>query len=85
MQAIAIVALCIGSAVAYGILHDQVTARVCVEYFTIGHPRYSPPCRPQCSGSGGASSPLGGSVCCWASRWPSPHVPAAARSGARGL
>ncbi|HEV3256487.1 MAG TPA: hypothetical protein VG013_06395, partial [Gemmataceae bacterium] len=22
----------------YGILHDQVTARVCVEYFTIGHP-----------------------------------------------
>ena len=38
MQAIAIVALCIGSAVAYGILHDQVTARVCVEYFTIGHP-----------------------------------------------
>src|SRR5438067_621538 len=23
---------------AYGILHDQVTARVCVEYFTVGHP-----------------------------------------------
>ena len=23
----------------YGILHDQVTARVCLEYFTIGHPR----------------------------------------------
>ena len=22
----------------YGILHDQVTARICVEYFTIGHP-----------------------------------------------
>ena len=22
----------------YGILHDQVTTRVCVEYFTIGHP-----------------------------------------------
>jgi len=33
-----ILALCIGSAVLYGILHDQVTARVCVEYFTIGHP-----------------------------------------------
>ena len=24
--------------VAYGILHDQVTAHLCVEYFTIGHP-----------------------------------------------
>jgi hypothetical protein len=22
----------------YGIVHDQVTARVCIEYFTIGHP-----------------------------------------------
>ena len=30
--------LCILAAVFYGILHDQVTARVCVEYFTIGHP-----------------------------------------------
>jgi hypothetical protein len=38
MQAIAIIILCIGMAIAYGILHDQVTARVCVEYFTIGHP-----------------------------------------------
>jgi hypothetical protein len=38
MQSIAIIALCIGMAVIYGILHDQVTARVCVEYFTIGHP-----------------------------------------------
>jgi hypothetical protein len=26
------------SAVVYGILHDQITARLCVEYFTIGHP-----------------------------------------------
>ena len=38
MQAIAIIALCIASAAVYGIVHDQVTARVCVEYFTIGHP-----------------------------------------------
>jgi len=38
MQSLAIVALCILSAVIYGILHDQVTARICVEYFTIGHP-----------------------------------------------
>ena len=26
------------ASIVYGILHDQVTARVCVEYFTIGHP-----------------------------------------------
>ena len=38
MQALAIIFLCIVSAILYGILHDQVTARVCVEYFTIGHP-----------------------------------------------
>lgn len=38
MESIKIVLLCIVSAVIYGILHDQVTARVCVEYFTIGHP-----------------------------------------------
>lgn len=34
----AIVLLSILAAVGYGILHDQVTARVCVEYFTVGHP-----------------------------------------------
>ena len=38
MESLKIIALCIFSAVLYGILHDQVTARVCVEYFTIGHP-----------------------------------------------
>ncbi len=38
MQILKIVLLCILSAVVYGILHDQVTARVCVEYFTVGHP-----------------------------------------------
>ncbi len=38
MQFLAIVALCIFMAIAYGIIHDQVTARVCVEYFTVGHP-----------------------------------------------
>lgn len=38
MQSLAIVILSIGSAVFYGILHDQITARICVEYFTIGHP-----------------------------------------------
>lgn len=27
------------AAIAYGILHDLITAHICVEYFTIGHPR----------------------------------------------
>ena len=38
MPFVAIVLLSIVMAVVYGILHDQVTARICVEYFTIGHP-----------------------------------------------
>ncbi len=38
MRFVAIVAVCIAFSVAYGIIHDQITARVCVEYFTIGHP-----------------------------------------------
>ncbi len=38
MKAAAIVALCVLAAVAYGIVHDQVTARVCIEYFTVFHP-----------------------------------------------
>lgn len=32
-----IVVMAVAAAVTYGVLHDQVTARVCVEYFTIGH------------------------------------------------
>lgn len=39
MQWVAILLLCILASVSYGILHDQITARICVEYFTIGHPR----------------------------------------------
>lgn len=35
--AMKIVLLGVGASVAYGILQDQVTAHVCVEYFTIGH------------------------------------------------
>jgi hypothetical protein len=38
MEPAKIVLLSVVAAVVYGILHDQVTARVCVEYFTIGHP-----------------------------------------------
>ena len=38
MGVIRIVILCVVAAVGYGLVQDQVTARVCVEYFTIGHP-----------------------------------------------
>ncbi len=38
MEYLKIVALAIVAAVLYGVLQDQVTVRICVEYFTIGHP-----------------------------------------------
>ncbi len=38
MESVKIILLCVLAAIVYGILHDQVTARVCVEYFTVGHP-----------------------------------------------
>lgn len=38
MKSLGIVLMCVAAAVCYGIVHDQVTARVCVEYFTVGHP-----------------------------------------------
>ena len=31
--------LCIFGAIAFGIVHDMITANICVEYFTIGHPK----------------------------------------------
>ncbi len=42
MQFLAIVLVSIGAAVCYGIVHDQVTARVCLEYFTVAHPAIFP-------------------------------------------
>jgi hypothetical protein len=38
MQFLAIFFLSIRAAIVYGIAHDQVTARLCVEYFTVAHP-----------------------------------------------
>lgn len=38
MKPAAIILLCTLAAITYGVLHDQVTARLCIEYFTIGHP-----------------------------------------------
>ncbi len=37
MRSLAIIGMCICSAVIYGLLHDQIIARICVEYFTMGH------------------------------------------------
>ncbi len=39
LQAVAILGLAIVFAIAYGIVHDQFTTRICIEYFTIAHPK----------------------------------------------
>lgn len=39
MEFLKIVALSVVAAVVYGIAHDLVTARICLEYFTVAHPR----------------------------------------------
>ena len=41
-EAIRIVLFATFAAIVYGILHDQVTAHLCVEYFTIAHPPVFP-------------------------------------------
>jgi len=46
MEAIRIALLALVAAIAYGVAHDQVTARICVEYFTIGHPPIFPTASP---------------------------------------
>jgi hypothetical protein len=33
-----VILACILAAIAYGIVHDQITAHLCVEYFTVAHP-----------------------------------------------
>lgn len=38
MKFFAIVLACVGLSIAYGIAHDNITARLCIEYFTVGHP-----------------------------------------------
>lgn len=40
-EGLAIFGFAIAAAVAYGIVHDQITARVCIEYFTVFHPPIS--------------------------------------------
>ena len=38
MESFKIVVGCVLAAVLYGIVHDQFTARICLEYFTVFHP-----------------------------------------------
>lgn len=42
MEAFKIVLFSVGAAIVYGIVHDQVTAHICVEYFTVAHPPVFP-------------------------------------------
>ena len=38
MESLKIICMSVTAAIIYGIVLDQITARICVEYFTIGHP-----------------------------------------------
>lgn len=38
-HALRIVAISVAGAVIYGLIHDQVTIRVCPQYFTVTHPK----------------------------------------------
>jgi hypothetical protein len=42
MEFVKIWLLCILAAIFYGIIHDQVTAHLCVEYFSMAHPMILP-------------------------------------------
>src|SRR5688500_9214653 len=46
MHVLRSVGLSLLAAIGYGVAHDQVTARICVEYFTLGHPPLFPPDSP---------------------------------------
>jgi hypothetical protein len=39
MKTVKIIALYVAAAVAYGLVHDQITAHLCVEYFSVAHPK----------------------------------------------
>jgi hypothetical protein len=46
MQKTKIVLLTLGAAMLYGVAHDQITARLCIEYFTLAHPLLFPVSSP---------------------------------------
>ncbi|MFT4252754.1 MAG: hypothetical protein QM608_09735 [Caulobacter sp.] len=45
-ESLKIVAFSVGAAIAYGLIHDQITAHICVEYFSIAHPPIFPTSSP---------------------------------------
>ncbi len=51
-EAVKIVLFCTGAAIVYGLIHDQVTAHLCVEYFSVAHPRVFPTQSPFLLGLG---------------------------------
>jgi len=42
MRPVRIVIVCVIVAVVYGVIHDEITAHICVEYFTVAHPHLFP-------------------------------------------
>jgi hypothetical protein len=46
VQKAKVIALGVGMAVVYGIIHDQITVRLCVEYFSLAHPPLFPVSSP---------------------------------------
>src|SRR5215475_1002615 len=42
MESFKIILSCVIAAVSYGIVHDQFTAHICVEYFSVFHPPVFP-------------------------------------------
>ena len=38
MQTILIISLSLACSIFYGLIFDQITIRICLEYFTVGHP-----------------------------------------------
>lgn len=83
MQSLKIILLCVAAAVVYGICHDQVTARVCVEYFTVGHKRIFPTESPTLLALGfgivatwwvGAILGVAAALACRAGSWPKLEV-----------
>jgi len=39
METLKIILFSIAAGIIYGVIHDQITARVCIEYFTVFHPK----------------------------------------------
>jgi hypothetical protein len=50
MEPLKIVGFCVFLSVCYGVAHDVLTAHICVEYFTIAHPRILPTENPMVLG-----------------------------------